>query len=63
LRNDPIHTPTLVETEPAYAETDHMGRRHAATVGEAFRQDLPWILGLVGLLVFMIGALAGFWGR
>ncbi len=64
MRNDPIHAPTLTETEPAYAAAqdthDHMGRRHAATMGEAFAQDWPWILALIALLVFVVGSMAGY---
>ncbi|MGG5808751.1 hypothetical protein [Falsiroseomonas sp. CW058] len=42
---------------------DHMGRRHAVSLGDAFRMDLPWIAGVLLLIVFLVGALAGFWGR
>jgi hypothetical protein len=63
MRTDPVHIPTLTDTDLAEAagrEThDHMGRRHAATLGEAFAQDWPWIVGLIALMVFVIGSLAG----
>jgi len=45
---------------PAEVERDHMGRRRAATVGEAFRQDLPWVIALAALVAFVIAALAGY---
>jgi hypothetical protein len=61
MRHDPVHIPPLTDTEPALAERDHMGRRHAATVGEAFSQDWPWVLGVALLLAFIISALAGYW--
>ncbi len=71
MRNDPVHAAQatgLVDTDvpiaSAVADThDHMGRRHVTTVGEAFAQDWPWIIALMLLMVFMIGALGGYWGR
>jgi len=41
------------------AGLDHMGRRHAATMGEAFRQDWPWIVALAALVFFVMGGLSG----
>jgi hypothetical protein len=38
---------------------DHMGRRKAETVGEAFSQDWPWVLALIALLAFVLAALSG----
>ena len=51
----------LVDTDmPVRTATlDHLGRREAATVGEAFRQDWPYIIGLVLLMTFVIAALGG----
>lgn len=65
MRNDPIHPAELADTDEtiarAVADThDHMGRRHAATVGEAFAQDWPYVLGVIALLAFVIFALAGY---
>ncbi len=64
MSSNPSHAPSLVETDQAYADADagkdHMGRRHAATIGEAFRQDLPWIAGLLIVVAFDIAALAGY---
>jgi hypothetical protein len=57
------HAAPLIETEQPYADADagidHMGRRHAETVGEAFRMDWPWILATIGILAFIIAAMAG----
>lgn len=33
------------------------------TSGELWRRDLPYMLGMIPLIVFLIGALAGWWGR
>jgi hypothetical protein len=53
----------LTDTDlPVADQRDHMGRRHAATVGEAFRQDLPWIIGAIAVAAFTFLALAG-WFR
>jgi hypothetical protein len=61
MRHDPVHIPSLTDTD--LAETpdthDHMGRRHVATIGEAFAADWPWIVALLALMVFVIGSLAG----
>jgi hypothetical protein len=43
----------------AQPERDHMGRRKAETVGEAFSQDWPWVLALVALVTFVIAAMSG----
>jgi hypothetical protein len=63
MRNDPVHVPTLTETDlpPAQArdDRDHMGRRPAATVGEAFAQDWPWVVALIALMAFVVGSMAG----
>lgn len=58
------HAPALIETEQVYADADagldHMGRRHAKSVLDALRMDWPWILALVLVMAFDIGALAGY---
>ena len=52
----------LTDTDsPVADQRDHMGRRHAATVGQAFIQDLPWIIGFMGVLVFTFASLAGWY--
>lgn len=48
--------------EPAPTH-DHMGRPVTESKMAAFRHDLPYMLGMAGLLVFLVGALAGWWGR
>jgi hypothetical protein len=51
----------LMDTDiPVTAHHDHMGRKHVATVGEAFRQDWPYILGLVALVTFVVSAMGGY---
>ena len=52
--------PTQDTDIPATAHVDHMGRKQCATVGEAFAQDWPYILGLILLMGFVIGALGGY---
>jgi hypothetical protein len=58
------HAASLIETEQVFADAaagiDHMGRRHAATIGEAFRMDWPWILAAVVLTAYVIASLAGY---
>jgi hypothetical protein len=50
---------SLTDTDPPVVARDHMGRRHAATVGEAFVQDVPWIIALIALVAFVLFAMAG----
>lgn len=51
----------LAETDLPVAQShDHMGRPPANTVMEAFRMDLPWIIALIALMVFVVMALAGY---
>ena len=69
MQNDPVHparTLELADTDETIARAvaaedthDHMGRRRVNTAGEAFAQDWPYILGMVGLIVFLVFALSG----
>jgi len=63
-RSEPAHAASVIETEQVHADSaagmDHMGRKKVSSVAEAFRQDLPWMLGLVALVVFLIGAMSGY---
>jgi hypothetical protein len=72
--NNPAHAPSLIETEQVYADADagvshhpptkdHMGRPIAESWRDALKHDAPWMAASVVLLVFLVGALAGFWGR
>lgn len=45
---------------PVTAHEDHLGRKHCDTIGQAFAQDWPYILGLMLLVAFVIGALGGY---
>lgn len=47
----------------AAVERDHMGRPVVTSWSEALKHDLPWMLGMAAVTVFVIGALAGYWGR
>ncbi|NKC30866.1 hypothetical protein [Falsiroseomonas selenitidurans] len=47
-------------SESDNATHDHMGRKVANSKGEAFRQDLPWIIAMVALTTFTLMALAGY---
>jgi hypothetical protein len=63
-----IHSVELADTDETIARAtdpthDHMGRRIVGSKSEALKQDLPYMVGMVLLLVFLVGALAGFWGR
>ncbi len=60
MRADDATTMPLSDTDPPVVARDHMGRRHAATVGEAFRHDWPWIVALMLLMAFVIAAMAGY---
>ena len=64
MRDDPVHAAALIETEQVYADADagvdHMGRRHAKSMADAFRMDWPWVLALALLMAFVIAALAGY---
>jgi len=52
--------PMLDTDIPVTAHEDHLGRKHCATVGEAFSQDWPYIVGMLLLMGFVIGALGGY---
>jgi hypothetical protein len=63
MPDDRIHAASLIETEQVYADADagldHMGRRRAKSVGDAFRMDWPWVVALAALVAFAIGAMSG----
>lgn len=60
MRSDPVHThESSTDAPPGAAARDHMGRQHAATVGEALRHDWPWVVALAVLIVYLIVALSG----
>lgn len=50
----------MSETQDSDATHDHMGRKIVESSQEAFRQDVPWIIGMVLLTAFTLMALAGF---
>lgn len=50
----------LTDTDLAVADhRDHMGRPIASSTGEVFRQDWPWIIGLIALVIFVVMAMGG----
>lgn len=51
----------LTDTDvPVAARQDQFGRPIRATMGEALRQDWPWIVALMALIAFDIAALGGY---
>ena len=51
----------LTDTDvPVADHRDELGRPIRHTLGQAFVQDLPWIIALIALIAFDIAALAGY---
>jgi hypothetical protein len=45
--------------KPAAPARDHMGRREAESVMDAFRMDWPWIIALCVLMAYVVASLGG----
>ncbi|NGM20286.1 hypothetical protein G3576_09695 [Roseomonas stagni] len=51
----------LTDTDiPVADHRDHMGRTARNTLGQAFVQDLPWIIALAALVAFCVAAMGGY---
>ena len=56
-----VHDVDLHDTDlPVSGATDHLGRKVTTSKREAFRQDLPYIIGLVLLVTYIFFALGGY---
>jgi hypothetical protein len=54
----------LNDTEiPLADHRDHMGRTERHSLGQAFMQDLPWIVALTALTAFVVAAMGGYLPR
>ncbi|MGG5885983.1 hypothetical protein ACLF3G_02515 [Falsiroseomonas sp. HC035] len=47
----------MSEPQPTH---DFLGRKIVNSKTEAFKHDLPWIIALIGVTIFTIMALAGY---